>query len=107
MISDTNIETYPAVKFSYCKSATSLSEKKQLTEVLAPISGYVTLHQFQLDQRVPSNSTLMAIFPLNEVLINANFKETQLNNMRIGQPVMFINDFYGNNFRFYLRKCYG
>ena len=54
----------------------------------------------QLGQRVAPGTALMTIIPLSEVWVDANFKETQLANMRIGQPVDLHSDLYGSKVRF-------
>jgi membrane fusion protein (multidrug efflux system) len=65
------------------------------TEIPAPVSGYVAKRAVQLGQRVGPGNALMAIVPLNEVWVDANFKEPQLANMRVGQPATLSADLYG------------
>ena len=65
------------------------------TELPAPVSGFVAKRAVQLGQRVSPGTPLMAIVPLNEVWVDANFKESQLANMRVGQPVTLSADVYG------------
>ncbi|MFT3762480.1 MAG: efflux RND transporter periplasmic adaptor subunit [Pseudoxanthomonas sp.] len=67
----------------------------QRSAIVAPVSGYVAKRQVQLGQRVQPGATLMTIVPLEQVWIEANFKETQLAHMRIGQPVKVSADLYG------------
>ncbi|RPE81322.1 efflux RND transporter periplasmic adaptor subunit [Vulcaniibacterium tengchongense] len=67
----------------------------QRTAIVAPVSGYVAKRQVQLGQRVQPGATLMTIVPLEQVWVEANFKETQLAKMRIGQPVEVRADLYG------------
>ncbi|KQZ67992.1 MULTISPECIES: efflux RND transporter periplasmic adaptor subunit [unclassified Lysobacter] len=69
----------------------------QRAAIVAPVSGYVAKRNVQLGQRVQPGSTLMTIVPLEQVWIDANFKETQLNSMRIGQPVELHSDLYGSD----------
>lgn len=69
----------------------------QRAAIVAPVSGYVAKRNVQLGQRVQPGSTLMTIVPLEQVWIDANFKETQLNDMRIGQPVELHSDLYGSD----------
>ena len=61
----------------------------------APVSGQVAKRGVQLGQRVAPGTPLMAIVPLNDLWIEANFKEVQLRQMRIGQPVQIEADLYG------------
>ncbi|WP_045727890.1 efflux RND transporter periplasmic adaptor subunit [Xanthomonas sp. GPE 39] len=66
------------------------------TAILAPVSGYVARRSVQVGQRVQPGTTLMAVVPLNQVWVDANFKETQLKHMRLGQPVDMESDVYGS-----------
>ena len=67
----------------------------QRSAIVAPISGHVAKRQVQLGQRVQPGATLMTVVPLDQVWVDANFKETQLGKMRIGQPVKLHSDLYG------------
>ena len=68
----------------------------QRARIVAPVSGYVAQRSVQLGQRVQPGATLMTIVPLDELWVEANFKETQLADMRIGQPVELHSDLYGD-----------
>ena len=70
------------------------------TQLPAPVSGYVAKRAVQLGQRVAPGAPLMAIVPLDEVWVDANFKEPQLAAMRVGQPVTLKADLYGNSVRY-------
>jgi len=61
------------------------------------VSGYVAKRQVQLGQRVQPGVNLMTIVPLEQLWVEANFKETQLSKMRIGQPVKVHADLYGSD----------
>ncbi|MHB1617733.1 MAG: HlyD family secretion protein [Metallibacterium sp.] len=65
------------------------------TRLLAPVSGYVAKRNVQLGQRVLPGTPLMALVPLDHVWVDANFKETMIGQMRIGQPVTLTSDVYG------------
>jgi membrane fusion protein (multidrug efflux system) len=62
----------------------------------APVSGFIAKRSVQVGQRIQPGVPLMAIIPLSEVWVDANFKEVQLRNMRIGQPVKLVADIYGS-----------
>ncbi len=64
-------------------------------QIVAPVTGYVARRSVQLGQRVQPGAALMAVVPLDQVWVDANFKETQLKQMRIGQPVKLHADIYG------------
>ena len=66
----------------------------------APVDGYVAKRTVQLGQRVGAGVPLMSIIPLNQVWVDANFKEVQLRNIRIGQPVKLTADVYGTKTEF-------
>jgi membrane fusion protein (multidrug efflux system) len=61
----------------------------------APVDGYVAKRTVQLGQRVGAGAPLMSIIPLSQLWVDANFKEVQLRNIRIGQPVTLTADLYG------------
>jgi membrane fusion protein (multidrug efflux system) len=60
----------------------------------------VAKRSVQLGQRVQPGEALMAVIPLDQLWIDANFKETQLRNMRIGQPVDIESDLYGSSVKY-------
>ena len=62
--------------------------------IAAPIGGYVAQKRIQKGDRIQPGQVLMAIVPLEGVYIEGNFKETQLTNVRIGQPVTIKADIY-------------
>jgi membrane fusion protein (multidrug efflux system) len=61
----------------------------------APVAGFVARRAVQLGQRVAPGTPLMAVVPLDQVWVDANFKEAQLAAMRVGQPVKLTADVYG------------
>ena len=61
----------------------------------APVAGQVAKRGVQLGQRIAPGTPLMAIVPLNDLWIEANFKEVQLRQMRVNQPVTLEADLYG------------
>jgi membrane fusion protein (multidrug efflux system) len=70
------------------------------TVLPAPVSGFVARRAVQLGQRVGPGAALMSVVPLDQVWVDANFKEPQLANMRVGQPVTLTADLYGGSFRY-------
>ena len=65
------------------------------TELTAPVAGFVARRNVQLGQRVSTGTPLMAVVPLDQVWVDANFKEPQLARMRVGQAVKLTADLYG------------
>jgi len=66
-------------------------------EITSPVTGLIAKRSVQVDQRVAAGTPLMAVVPLDDVWIDANFKEGQLEHMRSGQPVKVHTDFYGHD----------
>jgi membrane fusion protein (multidrug efflux system) len=71
------------------------------TVLPAPVSGFVARRAVQLGQRVGPGAPLMSVVPLDQVWVDANFKEPQLASMRVGQPVTLTADLYGGSFRYH------
>jgi len=71
------------------------------TELPAPVAGFVARRSVQVGQRVSPGNVLMTVAPLEEVWVDANFKENQLVNLRPGQPVTLIADAYGSSVEFH------
>jgi membrane fusion protein (multidrug efflux system) len=85
-------------------AATALREAwlgRERTRVKAPAAGYIARRNIQVGQRVTAGTPLMAIVPLQNVWVDANFKEVQLNQIRIGQPVELTADLYGSKITYH------
>jgi membrane fusion protein, multidrug efflux system len=67
------------------------------TELPAPVAGFVARRNVQLGERVGPGAPLMSVVPLDQVWVDANFKEPQLARMRVGQPVTLTADLYGSH----------
>ncbi|MGV8917144.1 MAG: HlyD family efflux transporter periplasmic adaptor subunit [Pseudomonas sp.] len=99
LVDDTVVSSHPEVM-----AAASQLRQAYLTNarstLIAPVTGYVAKRTVQLGQRVQPGTALMAVIPLNEVWVDANFKETQLGQMRIGQAVDIESDIYGSKVKY-------
>ncbi|HBZ53828.1 MAG TPA: hypothetical protein DEO88_00350, partial [Syntrophobacteraceae bacterium] len=62
--------------------------------ITAPINGYISQKNLQIGDRIQPGQALMAVVPLADVYVEANFKETQLRHVRLGQPVIIKADVY-------------
>jgi membrane fusion protein (multidrug efflux system) len=71
--------------------------------ILAPAGGFIAQRSVQLGQRIAPGEPLMSIIPLQDVWLEANFKEKQLRNLRIGQPARIVTDVYGRDVVFHGR----
>jgi len=94
LVSRTTVATHPNVK----QAAAKLSEAylaAHRASVVAPVTGYVAKRSVQVGQQVAPGAPLLAIVPLTDVWVDANFKETQLQHVRIGQHVTLTSDLYG------------
>lgn len=68
----------------------------QRTQIRAPMNGQIAKRNVQVGQRIAQGSPMMAVVPLSNLWVDANFKESQLRQMKIGQPVEMTADLYGN-----------
>ena len=64
--------------------------------VVAPVSGYVAKRSVQLGTHVTPGTPLMSIVPLDQLWVDANFKESELRNIRVGQAASIETDLYGS-----------
>ncbi|MFZ9407035.1 MAG: HlyD family efflux transporter periplasmic adaptor subunit [Burkholderiaceae bacterium] len=88
------IEQLPSVE----RAATALREAllaESRLEIPAPVAGQVARRTVQVGQRITAGQALMSVVPLDQVWVEANFKEVQLRDMRIGQPVHLRADLHG------------
>jgi membrane fusion protein (multidrug efflux system) len=71
----------------------------QYTKIIAPVAGVVSDRTVEVGQNVAPGQELMKVIPLNDVWITANFKETQLREMKVGQPVTLEVDASGRKYK--------
>ena len=90
----TTIEAHPSVLAAAAKVREAYLVAQRAT-LLAPLDGYVAKRTVQLGQRVAAGTPLMSLIALNQLWVDANFKEVQLRDIRIGQPVTLTADIYG------------
>src|SRR3984957_15004776 len=67
------------------------------TEIVSPVTGLIAKRSVQVGERVAAGTPLLAVVPLDDVWVDANFKEVQLERMRTGQPVTVRTDLYGRS----------
>ncbi|EKN6356165.1 multidrug efflux MFS transporter periplasmic adaptor subunit EmrA [Yersinia enterocolitica] len=96
LVLNTPLEKQPAVEQAAAKLRDAWLAL-QRTKVVSPITGFVSRRSVQVGAEIANGAPLMAVIPANEMWIDANFKETQLANMRIGQPATVVTDFYGDD----------
>ncbi|WP_425487605.1 efflux RND transporter periplasmic adaptor subunit [Marilutibacter spongiae] len=96
LVDATEVASQPQVQAAAAQLRRAYLDK-QRSAILAPIDGFTAKRTVQLGQRVQPGTPLMTVVPLDQVWIEANFKETQLAHMRIGQPVKLHADIYGDD----------
>jgi membrane fusion protein, multidrug efflux system len=90
----TSVEQHPNVQRAAAR-VREASLALHRADLLAPVDGFVAKRSVQLGQRVQAGAPLLSVIALNQLWIEANFKESQLKNLRIGQPVELQADVYG------------
>ncbi|SDA52769.1 membrane fusion protein, multidrug efflux system [Pseudomonas sp. NFACC15-1] len=99
LVDDTVVSSHPDVQAAAAQLRQAFLTNARST-LIAPVTGYVAKRTVQLGQRVQPGTALMAVIPLDQLWIDANFKETQLRDMRIGQPVDIEADLYGSDVKY-------
>ncbi|MGV8889177.1 MAG: HlyD family efflux transporter periplasmic adaptor subunit [Pseudomonas sp.] len=99
LVDDTVVSSHPDVMSAAAQLRQAYLNNSRST-LIAPVTGYVAKRSVQLGQRVQPGTALMAVIPLDQLWIDANFKETQLRDMRIGQPVDIEADLYGSDVKY-------
>lgn len=99
-VEDTEVATHPLVEQARADFRAAWVAAQRNT-IYAPVSGYVAQRSVQLGQSVQPGQPLMRVVPLQALWVNANFKETQLRHMRIGQPVELSADVYGRGVKYH------
>ncbi len=102
MTDDTLLATHPDVRAAAAGVRKSYLDYARST-LQAPMAGYITQRSAQVGQHVNVGVPLMALVPLEQIWVDANFKETQLQHMRIGQPVEVHSDLYGSDVTYHGR----
>ncbi|WP_028008903.1 HlyD family secretion protein [Solimonas flava] len=97
---NTTVEDHPQVLAAAAKVREAALALKR-TRISAPVSGVVARRGVQVGQRIAPGAPLMAVVPLANAWVDANFKEVQLVQMRIGQPVELHADLYGRSVRYH------
>ena len=92
----TQLESHPSVTAAAAKVREAYLALHRAA-LPAPVDGYVAKRTVQLGQRVAAGTPLMSVIPLEQLWVDANFKEVQLRNIRIGQPVKLTADLYGQH----------
>jgi len=96
----TSVANHPNVQRAAAKVEEAMLARSRAT-LYAPVSGEIAKRNVQLGQRIAPGTPLMAIVPLQQLWVDANFKESQLREMRVGQPVTMTADLYGDDVEYH------
>lgn len=100
LVQGTQVATHPQVQLQ----AASVREayiNLLRCNLFSPVTGYIAKRKVQVGEQVQVGEPLLMIVPLYDLWAEANFKETQLGAVRIGQPVTFTTDIYGRHVTYY------
>lgn len=100
MVDNTTLRTHPEVLVA----ASNLRDAYialHRTQISSPVSGLITKRSVQVGQRINPGVALMSVVPVDQVWVNANFKESQIEDLRIGQPVELRADAYSRDIVFH------
>lgn len=94
-IVDTTIDTNPEVRLAQARLEQAKIDLER-TVIKAPVDGVIAKRQVQIGQRIQPGAPLLSVVPLQNVHVDANFKEVELRDVKIGQPVEVTADIYGD-----------
>jgi membrane fusion protein (multidrug efflux system) len=94
LIAGVDEESNPEIALARAKRDQAAIDLER-TVIRSPVDGVVAKRQVQLGQRVQAGTTLLSVVPIQEMHVDANFKEGQLENVRIGQIATVTADIYG------------
>ena len=100
LIAGADVEATPEVALARARRDQAAVDLER-TIVRSPVDGVIARRQVQLGQRVQPSMPLMSVVPLQEMYVNANFKEVQLKHAQPGQAVELICDLYGDKVVFH------
>jgi membrane fusion protein, multidrug efflux system len=99
-VENTTVETHPKVVHAKEILKEAYVNLNRCT-ILSPVNGIVAQRNVQVGKQVRISEPMLAIIPLDQVWVDANFKEVQLSSMRIGQSVAVYADLWGSDFPFH------
>ena len=98
-VAGTTTQNHPAIEAARAAFRSAYINNKRLA-VLAPTDGVIAKRNVQVGQQISQGVPLMSIVAANQLWVEANFKETQLANLRVGQPVELTSDVFGSGVKF-------
>jgi membrane fusion protein (multidrug efflux system) len=102
LVDRTSVTSHPDVRNAAAKVREAYLALSR-TEIPAPVSGFVARRSVQVGQRVSAGAPLLTVVPLDDVWVDANFKESQLAHLRTGQEASLSADAYGGSVHYHGR----
>jgi membrane fusion protein (multidrug efflux system) len=99
MVLGSKLEEQPSVKQAAAELRNAWMALAR-TKIVSPMTGYVSRRVVQVGAQISPTTPLMAIVPASGLWVDANFKETQLAHIRIGQPATVVSDIYGDKIEY-------
>jgi membrane fusion protein (multidrug efflux system) len=93
-VGKTTVQEHPRVQKAMENLKNAWIQRRRCT-IKAPVGGLVAQRSVQVGQRVSQGQSLFAVIPLEQMWVDANFKEVQIGKMQIGQEVALRSDVYG------------
>ena len=97
---NTSVAQHPGVQKAAARVREAFLALRR-ADLPAPLDGVVARRSVQIGQRVAAGTPLMAVVALDKLWVDANFKEGQLKNLRLGQPATLTADVYGQKVAFH------
>ncbi len=101
-VNKTTVATHPQVEQAKAHLKKAFLDLHRCT-VRAPARGIITQRRAQVGQWVGASDSLMALVPIDQIWVDANYREVSLKHLRIGQPVKLVSDMYGHEVKFHGR----
>lgn len=96
MVQGTSIKAHPLV-LAAADDVREAYVQLYRCKIYAPVEGLAAQRTIQVGMWAKAGDPLLSVIPLDQIWVNANYKETQLKKMRIGQKVKITSDLYGDN----------
>jgi membrane fusion protein (multidrug efflux system) len=100
LIDDSTTETNPEVAVARARRDQARLDLERMI-IRAPVDGVVARRQVQVGQRVQAGAPLLSVVPLHDMHVDANFKEVQLEKVKVGQKAELYSDLYGKNVKYH------
>lgn len=99
-VGNTTIPKHPAVERAKTHLQQAFLELRRC-EIRSPARGIITQRKAQVGSWVGPSDALMSLVPVDQLWVDANYRETDLKNLRVGQPVLLQSDMYGKKVRYH------